>query len=711
MNTTGRAPGFLTKSELQEFHTGAAAHAYRTFGCHALPGTTGHRFAVWAPHAQHVALVGDFNGWDAGATPMDRLPDGTWVQTVDGLHDGALYKYAVTGADGQTVLKADPFAAHCETGPATASKVWSLEGYVWHDRSYLRRRAERDVYRAPMSIYEVHLGSWRRPETGLPWYRSIADELADYCREMHYTHVELLPVTEYPYDGSWGYQVTGYYAPTSRYGTPQDFMYFVDKLHRAGIGVIMDWVPAHFPKDAHGLARFDGTRLYECKEARMAEHPEWGTLIFDYAMPEVQSFLISSAMLFFDRYHIDGIRVDAVSSMLYLNYARRDGEWTPNRDGGNINLGAVAFLQKLNTTLLTAWPGCMTIAEESSAYPGVTKPPYDGGLGFSFKWDMGFMHDTLDYMAMDPYFRSYNHSRITFSMMYAFSENFVLAFSHDEVVHGKASMVNKMWGDYDTKFASLRALYGYQFAHPGKKLMFMGGEFAQFIEWNYNQQLDWNLLEYPSHAGMQSYVRELGRLYLSIPALSRIDDSWDGFTWLNVDDNERSSVAFMRMCPRSYVVCALNFTPVRYDDFTIGLPRPGVLKELINSDDVKYGGSGIHNAPEIASEDTPFLEHPCSAKITLPPMSAVWFRFTPAPKKAKKAAKPAAKKPAKTAEKAPASEGGKALVKAGEKAVAKRGEKAIAKRGEKAIAHRGERALAKTGDEPAAKPKKTAKKK
>ena len=342
---------------------------------------------------------------------------------MDGLRDGALYKYAVTGADGQTVLKADPFAAHCETGPATASKVWSLEGYVWRDRSYLRRRAERDVYRAPMSIYEVHLGSWRRPETGLPWYRSVADELADYCREMHYTHVELLPVTEYPYDGSWGYQVTGYYAPTSRYGTPQDFMYFVDKLHRAGIGVIMDWVPAHFPKDAHGLARFDGTRLYECKEARMAEHPEWGTLIFDYAMPEVQSFLISSAMLFFDRYHIDGIRVDAVSSMLYLNYARRDGEWTPNRDGGNINLGAVAFLQKLNTTLLTAWPGCMTIAEESSAYPGVTKPPYDGGLGFSFKWDMGFMHDTLDYLELDPYFRKYHHDKLTFSMMYAFSEN------------------------------------------------------------------------------------------------------------------------------------------------------------------------------------------------------------------------------------------------------------------------------------------------
>lgn len=731
MDKTGRAPGFPMEPELQEFHTGAAVHAYRTFGCHALPGASGHRFAVWAPHAQRVALVGDFNGWDTAATPMDRLPDGTWVQTVDGLRDGALYKYAVTGADGQTVLKADPFATHCETGPATASKVWAIEGYVWHDRSYLRRRAARDVYRAPMSIYEVHLGSWRRPETGLPWYRSVADELADYCREMHYTHVELLPVTEYPYEGSWGYQVTGYYAPTSRYGTPQDFMYFVDKLHSEGIGVIIDWVPAHFPRDEHGLRMFDGAPCFEGDELRMAEHPDWGTMIFDYSRPQVQSFLTSSAMFFFDKYHVDGIRVDAVSSMLYLDYGRRQGEWTPNKDGGNINLGAVDFLRKMNSAVLSSFPGAITIAEESTAFPLVSRPPEVGGLGFVFKWDMGFMHDTLDYMAMDPYFRSYNHSRITFSMMYAFSENFVLAFSHDEVVHGKASMVNKMWGDYDAKFASLRALYGYQFAHPGKKLMFMGGEFAQFIEWNYNQQLDWNLLEYPSHAGMQSYVRELGRLYLSIPALSRIDDSWDGFTWLNVDDNERSSVAFMRMCPRSYVVCALNFTPVRYDDFTIGLPRPGVLKELINSDDVKYGGSGIHNAPEIASEDTPFLEHPCSAKITLPPMSAVWFRFTPAPKKAKKAAKPAAKKsakkPAKAAEKAPASEGGKALVKAGEKAVAKRGERAIAKRGEKAIAkrgekaiahrgeraiaHRGERALTKTGDEPAAKPKKTAKKK
>ena len=361
----------------------------------------------------------------------------------------------------------------------------------------------------------------------------------------------------------------------------------------------------------------------------MAEHPDWGTMIFDYSRPQVQSFLTSSAVFFFDKYHVDGIRVDAVSSMLYLDYGRKFGEWTPNKDGGNINLGAVDFLRKLNTAILTEYPGAITIAEESTAFPLVSRPPEVGGLGFMFKWDMGFMHDTLDYMALDPYFRSYNHSRLTFSMMYAFSENFVLAFSHDEVVHGKASMVNKMWGDYETKFASLRALYGYQFAHPGKKLMFMGGEFAQFIEWNYLQQLDWSLLEYPLHDGMRKYVRELGRLYASTPALWKVDDSWDGFSWLNVDDSERSSVAFMRMSQRSYIVCALNFTPVRYDDFTIGLPKPGVLKEVINSDDTQYGGSGILNKAEIESADESFLDHPCSAKITLPPMSAVWFRFTP----------------------------------------------------------------------------------
>lgn len=618
----------ISETALAAFHNGSACDAWRTFGCHAVgPGL--HRFAVWAPHAQRVSLVGDFNGWDSEAHPMTRLRDGTWVTCVEGLHDGALYKYCVTGADGRQVLKADPFATHCETGPATASKVWRVADFSWRDGPYLRRRAGRDVFRTPMSIYELHIGSWQREGDALPWYRAVAQALAAYCTDMGYTHVELLPVTEYPYEGSWGYQVTGYFAPTSRYGTPQDFQYFIDTLHCAGVGVIIDWVPAHFPRDAHGLANFDGTRLFECKEQRMAEHPEWGTLIFDYDMPEVQSFLVSSAMLFFDVYHVDGIRVDAVSSMLYLDYARNPGTWTPNREGGNINLGAVEFLRKLNSTILSAHPGCMTIAEESSAYPGVTRPPYDGGLGFSFKWDMGFMHDTLDYLATDPYFRKYHHNKLTFSMMYAFTENFVLAFSHDEVVHGKKSMIDKMFGTYEQKFAGLRALYGYQFAHPGKKLTFMGSEFAQFIEWNYQQGLDWLLLDYPMHHAMQDWCRALNEFYTHNRALWDIEDSWDGFTWLNVDDADRSAIAFLRTAHNGRrVVCVCNFTPVHYSDFVIGLPKKGVLREALNSDDERFGGSGMHNPPAIRSRHEPFGSLPHSACVELPPLSTVYFTFT-----------------------------------------------------------------------------------
>ena len=645
---------YVSNDDIWLYNTGNARRAYHALGCRYIPECGMHRFAVWAPHAREVSVVGDFNGWDGYAHPMWRRDDEIWVTFIPGLKNGDIYKYRVVGEDWNTVLKADPFAFHAETGPATGSKIWDIEGYEWTDSDYMEKRRGKDSVHAPMSIYEMHMGSWRKKDGEVfPNYRRVADELVEYLKYMHYTHVELLPITEYPYDGSWGYQVTGFFAPTSRYGTPQDFMYFVDKLHSEGIGVIIDWVPAHFPRDEHGLRMFDGAPCYECSEQRMAEHPDWGTMIFDYSRPQVQSFLTSSAMFFFDKYHVDGIRVDAVSSMLYLDYGRRFGEWTPNKDGGNINLGAVDFLRKLNSAVLTEYPGAITIAEESTAFPLVSRPPEVGGLGFVFKWDMGFMHDTLDYMAIDPYFRSYNHSRLTFSMMYAFSENFVLAFSHDEVVHGKASMVNKMWGDYETKFASLRALYGYQFAHPGKKLMFMGGEFAQFIEWNYLQQLDWSLLEYPLHDGMRKYVRELGRLYASTPALWKVDDSWDGFSWLNVDDSERSSVAFMRMSQRSYIVCALNFTPVRYDDFTIGLPKPGVLKELINSDDTQYGGSGILNKAEIESADESFLDHPCSAKITLPPMSAVWFRFTPT--SAKKLKELEAQKAKAAKKKAPAS--------------------------------------------------------
>ena len=619
----------LTAQELGGFHEGWSMDVWKFFGCHQTEDGA-YRFAVWAPNAKSVTLVGEFNNWDRAADPMQRLSDGTWVLVKEGLEHSALYKYCVLGADGKERLKTDPFATHCETGPATASRVWPIDDYRWGDRDYLYKRGKKNIFRSAMSIYELHLGSWKRTQEGYVMnYRQIADELAAYCVDMGYTHVELLPVTEYPFEGSWGYQVTGYFAPTSRYGTPQDFMYLVDRLHQAGVGVIIDWVPAHFPRDEHGLARFDGTLLYECKEERMASHPEWGTLIFDYEMPEVQSFLISSAALFFDKYHIDGIRVDAVSSMLYLNYGRKDGEWTPNREGGSTNLGAVDFLRRLNTTILTHFPGAMTIAEESSAYPSVTKPPYDGGLGFSFKWDMGYMHDTLDYFSMNSYFRSKNHNKLTFSMMYTFSENFILAYSHDEVVHGKKSMVDKMFGSYEEKFATLRALYGYQFAHPGKKLTFMGSEFGQFIEWNYKQGLDWLLLLYPMHKAMQDYCRALNEFYTAHRALWDVDDSWDGFQWLNVNDSDRSSIAFLRTSRNGHrVICACNFTPVGNDDFVIGLPRKGVLREVLNSDDKRFGGSGVHNEPEIRSRDEGFYEHPFSAHLKLPPLSAVYFTFT-----------------------------------------------------------------------------------
>lgn len=613
------------------WNRGEARKAYLTLGCAPADEPGLRRFAVWAPNAQSVSVEGDWNGWSPDADPMVRTESGIWCALVAGARPGMIYKYRVVGADGSETLKADPFAFHAETGPATGSRVWDLDGYAWGDAAYLSARARRDALHAPMSVYELHLGSWRKaPGEVFPNYRRVADELGPYCADMGYTHVELLPVTEYPFEGSWGYQVTGYFAPTSRYGTPQDFMYFVDRLHACGIGVIIDWVGAHFPKDAHGLRRFDGTNLFECTEQRMAEHPDWGTLIFDYGKPQVRSFLISSAVFFFDKYHVDGIRADAVSSMLYLDYGRKSGAWTPNRDGGNLNLGAQTLLRELNTAVFTEFPGALTVAEESTAFPLVTAPPDAGGLGFLFKWDMGFMHDTLDYMAMDPYFRSHNHSRLTFSMMYAFSENFILAFSHDEVVHGKKSMIEKMWGDYDEKFASLRALWGYTFAHPGKKLMFMGSEFAQFIEWDYRKELDWMLLDFPKHEAMRRYVRELNRLYARYPALWELDTGWEGFRWLNVDDAERSSVAFLRLGrDGTGVVCAVNFTPVRYDDFVIGLPRRGVLRELLCSDDAVYGGSGAPRKKSARSRCEPFLEHRYSARIPLPPLSAVWYRFYP----------------------------------------------------------------------------------
>ena len=621
---------YIPRDDIYLFNTGNAQKAWLCYGCNYIPELNAYRFITWAPNAKRVSLVGEFNGWNPDAAVMEKLEGGVWAIFVEGLHDCLCYKYCIDGADGRRVLKSDPFAAFSQNGSQTASLTWHEHDFPWSDGEYLRKRAGKNFMQTPMSIYEVHLGSWKNLDGGVT-YHTLADSLSAYCKEMGYTHIELMPVTEYPYDGSWGYQVTGYYAPTSRYGNPDDFKYFIDTFHKAGIGVIMDWVPAHFPKDEHGLAYFDGSAQFECKEKRMAEHPEWGTLIFDYASNQVQSFLVSSACKFFEVYHIDGIRVDAVTSMLYLNYGRRDGEFTPNENGGITNLHALNFLRKLNSAILTTFPGAITIAEESTAFPRITAPPDMGGAGFCLKWDMGYMHDTIDYMSLDPFFRSFNHNKLTFSMMYAFAENYVLAYSHDEVVHGKCSMINKMSGDYEQKFASLRVLYGYQFAHPGKKLTFMGSEFGQFIEWNWQMQLDWLLLDYPRHRELQEYMKELNKLYTETPAMYMVDRSWDGFTWLNVDDSGRSSVAFMRSAPEqnSHVICVCNFTPVSYKDFVIGLPKNGTLSLILNSDDVRFGGKGETEKKLIRAHKGGFWGWDYSATMDLPAMTALFFRYKP----------------------------------------------------------------------------------
>lgn len=648
MDMKQETPLSLPDADLFLFGKGDARKAYLVFGCHRIDakgenadGQHLFRFAVWAPHARSVSVVGDFNDWNDQANPMQQTRPGIWVAVVAGLQNGSPYKYRIEGADGAVHLKADPFAFHAENGLATASKVWQLDGYEWHDQAWIAARAQADVLHQPVSIYELQIGSWRIGEDEtFPNYRNVADQLAAYCKEMGYTHVELLPITEYPFPASWGYQATGYFSPTSRYGTPQDFMYLVDTLHAAGIGVILDWVPAHFPKDEFALARFDGTPLFEYADPRKGEHAEWGTLVFDFEKPQVVSFLISSAVFFFDMYHIDGIRVDAVTSMLYLDYAR--DVWVPNKDGGNINLEAVAFLQKLNTAVLSEFPGAITIAEESTAFPLVTCPPYDGGLGFTFKWDMGFMHDTLEYCQMDSLFRRDHHDKLTFGMMYAFAENYILAYSHDEVVHGKASMVNKMFGDYMQKFSTLRALMGWQFARPGKKHTFMGSEFAQFIEWDFKKQLDWFLLEYPIHDGMKAYSAELNAFYRSHPALYKIDDSWSGFGWSNVDDRDESSIAFVRYANDGTpdVLCCFNFTPNLVVGFTAGLPYAATVSEKLNSDDVRFGGTGVSNDGHIRAVDVPFGDMDYSVQLTLPPLSAVYFELKKVkPRKKDKTAK------------------------------------------------------------------------
>ncbi len=621
------------KNDVYLFNIGEAQRAYETFGCHYIAEIGMHRFCVWAPHARSVSVVGDFNGWNTQADPMENN-NGVWTGFVGGLKDGENYKYCIWGFDGSTVLKSDPFAFHAEVRPNTASKVWEIDPFNWTDAEYMAKRAKKNVFSAPMSIYEMHMGSWRKEE-GYQFasLREMTDEIVQYVADMGYTHVELLPVSEHPLDGSWGYQVTGYYAFTSRYGTPQDFMHFVDRMHAAGIGVILDWVPAHFPKDAHGLARFDGTCLFEHKNPLLGEHPQWGTLVFNYGRPEVQSFLVSNAVFWMDKYHVDGLRLDAVSSMLYLDYGRENGQYIRNAFGGNYNLDAISFLRKVNSTVLTLFPGAMMIAEEATSFPLVTRPPYDDGLGFTFKWNMGFMNDTLKYFSMDPIYRKEQHNLITFAMMYAYSENFILPYSHDEVVHGKKSMLDKMPGDYWQKFATLRALYGFFYAHPGKKLMFMGDEFGQFIEWNEDRQLDWFLLQYDSHRCMKDYVRKLNRYYKRNRSFYEIEDSWDGFTWLDVHNNTESTVSFMRTSrvksgKARRTVCVCNFTPVVRYDYAIGMPLKGTLREVLNSDDTAFGGSGVTNPLEIQVDDTPGPENmPYSARVTLPPLAAVYFEW------------------------------------------------------------------------------------
>ena len=635
------------------FKQGNNFEAYRFFGAHfdCRGGDEGVVFRVWAPHAKAVSVVGDFNSWVPGSHPMAKLDEGVWEAFIPGIREYDVYKFCLTTRQDELLFKADPYAFHAETRPSNASKVYRLEGYEWNDGEWEAQRKKRDPLTAPMNIYELHAGSWRLKENGDPYnYSELADELIPYLLDMHYTHVELLPITEYPYDGSWGYQVTGYFAPTSRYGTPKDFMNFVDKCHQAGLGVIMDWVPAHFPKDGFGLYMFDGEPCYEDPNPRRGEHKEWGTMVFNYGMPEVESFLVSSALYWVEQFHVDGLRVDAVASMLYLDYNRRDGEWEPNRYGGKENLEAIAFLRKLNSTVLGRHPHKLMIAEESTAWPMVSKPAEDGGLGFNFKWNMGWMNDMLSYMKTDPLFRAGNHNKVTFSFFYAFSENFILPISHDEVVHGKCSLINKMPGDYEAKFANLRTFYGYMMAHPGKKLLFMGQEFGQFIEWNEAKALDWMLLDYDRHRQLRQYVKDLNRLYHDLPDFWQVDYSWEGFQWVVPDDNAQSVIAFLRRDAAGHttlVVC--NFNPVLREGYQMGVPVAGTYKELLSSDDEAYGGSGVHNKP-LRSHKKPMHGFDQSISVTLPPLSTVYFSV-PQPKEAK----PAAKKPAKkTAAKKPA---------------------------------------------------------
>ena len=625
--------GFITEVDRYLFGQGTHYEIYEKLGAHpkTYKNQDGMYFAVWAPHAAQVSLVGDFNGWNPDANPMSVLADsGIWEIFIPGMSVGELYKYAITTTSGKILFKADPYAFSAEYRPGTASVTADINNFKWSDEKWMTARSSMVPEEAPLSIYEVHLGSWRkknRPEKdGYYTYKEAAQELAAYVKEMGYTHVELMGIAEHPFDGSWGYQVTGYFAPTSRYGLPKDFMYFVNYLHKQGIGVILDWVPAHFPKDAHGLADFDGQPLYEYADPRKGEHPDWGTKVFDYEKNEVKNFLIANAIYWIEKFHVDGLRVDAVASMLYLDYGRKDGEWVPNKYGGNQNLEAIEFFKHLNSILSGRGNGAIVIAEESTAWPNVTRRPEENGLGFTFKWNMGWMHDFLEYMKLDPYFRKYNHNKMTFGLTYFTSENFILVLSHDEVVHLKCSMINKMPGLYEDKFANLKAGYTFMMGHPGKKLLFMGQELGQWHEWDEKAALDWHLLGEEKHLELQSYVKDLLHLYRKYPALYRLDNDWDGFQWINANDGDRSIFSFIRRdkTGKKSLLFIINFTPVSRPDYCIGVPKKGKYTLLLDNEHGLFPSS---SAPSYKSSAGECDGQPYSFSYPLPPYGTAVFRF------------------------------------------------------------------------------------
>lgn len=621
-------PPSLSDFDLHLFSEGKHRHAYRFMGAHLLEidGIFGVRFAVWAPNAERVSVVGNFNHWDGRCHPMYVHPNGVWELFIPNLPAGTEYKFEIRQREtGFIYLKSDPYGNRFEMRPANASIVAAPSEHLWNDRAWLHKRQSHDWLHAPMSIYEVHLGSWQRAENNeFLNYRDLARRLVPYVKDMGFNYIELLPITEHPYDGSWGYQTTGYFAPTSRFGTPDDFRYFVDFCHQNDIGVILDWVPAHFPKDAHGLARFDGTALYEHEDPRKGEHLDWSTLIYNYGRNEVRTFLVSSAMYWIEEFHIDGLRVDAVASMLYLDYSRT--EWIPNQYGGRENLEAIDFLRELNTVIHGEHKGVVVIAEESTAWPQVTRPTWLGGLGFSMKWNMGWMNDVLSYMRRDPIYRKFHHDCLTFSMLYAFNENFLLPFSHDEVVHGKGSMLAKMPGDEWQKFANLRLLYSYLFTHPGKKLLFMGTEFAQGNEWDPQNALDWYLLDYNYHRGVQQLVKDLNKLYHQLPSLHQFEFDWQGFSWIDCHDAQQSILTFLRQSGDDFVVVVVNFTPVVRHHYRIGVPKMDSYYEIFNSDSIYYGGSNVGNGGNLNAQPLAWMNQPCSLELTVPPLGALILR-------------------------------------------------------------------------------------